>query len=81
MGDRAKAGCHPSLPFPLYRDRALCKKVVEQGIPLVLVDSDLNEEIADAMVATDNVRKFSSKIWPLRMLRTAFQRTSQPMTA
>ena len=32
------------------------KKVVEQGIPLVLVDSDLNEEIADAMVATDNVR-------------------------
>lgn len=32
------------------------KKIVENNIPLVLVDSALNEEVADAMVATDNVQ-------------------------
>lgn len=32
------------------------KKIVEQNIPLILVDSALNEDVADAIVATDNVR-------------------------
>lgn len=32
------------------------KKVVEKGIPLILVDSEVDEEIADTVITTDNVR-------------------------
>lgn len=32
------------------------KKVVEKGIPLILVDSEVNEDIADTVIATDNVK-------------------------
>ncbi len=32
------------------------RKVKEAGIPLVLIDSEIDEDIADAVVATDNVK-------------------------
>lgn len=32
------------------------KKVAEKGIPLILVDSEINEDIADTVIATDNVK-------------------------
>lgn len=32
------------------------KKVKEEGIPLILVDSEVDEDIADAVIATDNVK-------------------------
>ena len=35
--------------------------------------------VAKAPTVARAMRKFSSKIWPFRMLRTAFHRMSQPM--
>lgn len=32
------------------------KKVVESGIPLILVDSEIDEDIADTVITTDNVK-------------------------
>lgn len=32
------------------------KKIVESGIPLILVDSEIDEDIADTVITTDNVK-------------------------
>lgn len=32
------------------------KKVAEEGIPLILVDSEVDEDVADTVITTDNVR-------------------------
>lgn len=42
-------------PASYTETSAYAKKVVEAGIPLILIDSAMNEEIGEAIIATNNV--------------------------
>ncbi len=43
-------------PSSLTETTPYAQKVVDQGIPLILVDSAIDEDIADTVIATDNVK-------------------------
>ena len=43
-------------PSSYTENTEYARKVVDAGIPLILIDSEIDEDIADAVVATDNVK-------------------------